>query len=61
MIIALVSSPELDRVRRELTELDRELRPGQGLMAFGLDAEPLLGSPVVPGPPDPLTTDPLTP
>lgn len=42
MIVALVTAAQLDQVRRELQDLSTRLRPGQGLMAIGMDAEKLV-------------------
>ena len=41
MIIALVSLDQLEDAREALRALEADLRPGQGLMAIGLDAQPL--------------------
>jgi hypothetical protein len=41
MVIALVSPAELERARAGLQAVEASLRPGQGLMAFGLPADPL--------------------
>jgi len=42
MVLALVPVAQLEAVQNGLRALHAELRPGQGLMAFRMEAEPLL-------------------
>jgi len=42
MVLALVPAAQLEAVQDGLRALHEELRPGQGLMAFRMEAEPLL-------------------
>jgi len=42
MVLALVPAAQLEAVQDGLRALQAELRPGQGLMAFRMEAEPLL-------------------
>jgi hypothetical protein len=42
MVLALVPPGQLAELRERLAALGDDFRAGQGLMAFGLDAEPLL-------------------
>ncbi|MGE0556104.1 MAG: PG0541 family transporter-associated protein [Gemmatimonadales bacterium] len=42
MLLALVPAAQLETLQRGLRALEQELRPGQGLMAFKMDAEQLL-------------------
>jgi len=42
MVLALVPPAQLGELREGLAKLQEDFRAGQGLMAFGLEAEPLL-------------------